>query len=270
VTAGGWLCSAQAHSRVRMLGPGVAAPSLLYYPRMPTARSWGKLLLRTRVLRRGDPRADPIEALQRTWSRYAQVWDRRPDLNLGVKTLGEEWGGPAFAQRILAQLAAPYLGPEVDVLELNLASPGGTWHFEAQYGADTWSRPFDDAHRLGRIHFMSEDQLRHLTSLARFSVDRRVTDWPPPDDPMRGVNWGRDAVGFLRREDGFLEQAGDSMRLVKASGDQVYAIVDERRRAIPSAEIFEGVGFRWEDIEPIDDTNLAGIPEDYPITGWES
>jgi SAM-dependent methyltransferase len=311
---------------------------------------------------------DPIEALQRTWSRYAQVWDRRPDLNLGVKTLGEEWGGPAFAERIVAELAAPYLGPEVDVLELgcgggkfsahlrqrsrrlvctdisadmlartrahvgegpdvayvqlngrdfagvpdrsvafvfsydvllhlqpqnvfsyllaarrilrprgifmlhaiNLASPGGSWHFEAQYGADTWSRAFDDPHRLGHIYFMSEDQLRCLTSLARFSVDRMVTDWPPPDDPMRGVNGGRDTVGFLRRETGFREQAGDGVRLVKASGDQVYAIVDERRRAIPSAEIFEGVGLRWEDIEAIDDTDLAAIPEDDPITRWES
>ena len=65
-------------------------------------------------LRGGEP--DSVEALRRTWSHYAQVWDRRPDLNLGMETLGEEWGGPAFAERIVADLTAPYLGADIDVL----------------------------------------------------------------------------------------------------------------------------------------------------------
>src|SRR3954464_3495536 len=61
---------------------------------------------------------DPVQALRDTWSHYAREWDDRPDLNLGVQTLGEEWGGAEFAERIVTDVAAPYLGPEVDVLEL--------------------------------------------------------------------------------------------------------------------------------------------------------
>jgi 2-polyprenyl-3-methyl-5-hydroxy-6-metoxy-1,4-benzoquinol methylase len=36
---------------------------------------------------------------------------------MGAETLGEEWGGPKFADRII-ELVGPYLGSEVDVLEL--------------------------------------------------------------------------------------------------------------------------------------------------------
>jgi SAM-dependent methyltransferase len=271
------------------------------------------MLLRKR--RQGAPSTtDPVQALNQTWSRYARDWDDRPDLNLGVRTLGEEWGGPEFAARIVSDVAAPYLGPDVEVLELgcgggkfsahlrersrklvcadisadmlararahvgegddiaftqlngrdftgvpdasidfiysydvllhlqpqnvfsylrdarrvlrpggvfmlhaiNLASPGGSYHFEVQYVGDTWTRPFDDPRRLGHIYYMSEDQLRALGTLARFSVDRLITDWPPPGDPMRPVTSGRDTFGFLRREPGLREQiASGTVRLVR-------------------------------------------------------
>jgi SAM-dependent methyltransferase len=36
---------------------------------------------------------------------------------MGAETLGDEWGGPEFADRII-ELVAPYLGAQVDVLEL--------------------------------------------------------------------------------------------------------------------------------------------------------
>jgi 2-polyprenyl-3-methyl-5-hydroxy-6-metoxy-1,4-benzoquinol methylase len=38
-------------------------------------------------------------------------------LNLGVQTLGEEWGGPEFADHVVESMAG-HLGPDVDVLEL--------------------------------------------------------------------------------------------------------------------------------------------------------
>jgi 2-polyprenyl-3-methyl-5-hydroxy-6-metoxy-1,4-benzoquinol methylase len=58
-----------------------------------------------------------VEALRDTWSRYPSDWRKDPQLNLGFKTLGEEWGGPEFAD-FVADLVSPYVGPEVDVLEL--------------------------------------------------------------------------------------------------------------------------------------------------------
>jgi 2-polyprenyl-3-methyl-5-hydroxy-6-metoxy-1,4-benzoquinol methylase len=58
-----------------------------------------------------------VEALRDTWSRYPADWRRDPQLNLGVTTLGEEWGGAEFADFIV-DLVSPYLGPEVDVVEL--------------------------------------------------------------------------------------------------------------------------------------------------------
>lgn len=60
---------------------------------------------------------DAVEALRESWSRYPGDWKRDPGLNLGATTLGEEWGGPAFADYIV-ELVAPYLGTDVDVLEL--------------------------------------------------------------------------------------------------------------------------------------------------------
>lgn len=321
-----------------------------------------RLLYYAHMRRRRVNRADPVEALQRTWSRYAEEWGRRPDLNLGTETLGEEWGGPEFAERIVAEVAAPYLGADVDALELgcgggkfsahlrtrarsltcadisaamlararehvgseasyvhlngrdfagvpdasvdfvfsydvllhlqpqnvfgylrdarrilrpggvfmlhaiDMASPGGSWHFEVQYVQDTWSRPFEHPDRLGHIYFMSEDQLRWVAALARFSVDRMVTDWPPADDPMYTITKGRDTIAFLRREPGIRES---DVRLVRSSDETVHAIVDGRRRTIPSAEIFETVKLSWDDVETIDDDELAALPEDDPVSRWE-
>jgi 2-polyprenyl-3-methyl-5-hydroxy-6-metoxy-1,4-benzoquinol methylase len=58
-----------------------------------------------------------VEALRESWSLYPGEWKQDAKLNLGFTTLGEEWGGPAFADYI-ADLVSPYLGPDVDVLEL--------------------------------------------------------------------------------------------------------------------------------------------------------
>src|SRR6516165_1973267 len=59
-----------------------------------------------------------IDGLRDTWSRYVSDWHADPALNLGYRILGEEWGGPAFADLVVEELAGPYLGRSVDVLEL--------------------------------------------------------------------------------------------------------------------------------------------------------
>lgn len=61
--------------------------------------------------------AGAMEALRRTWSRYPEEWDGNAALSLGAETLGEEWGGPEFAD-LVVDLVDAYLGPEKDVLEL--------------------------------------------------------------------------------------------------------------------------------------------------------
>src|SRR4051794_10700887 len=312
---------------------------------------------------------DPVQALRDTWSQYARVWDDRPDLNLGVQTLGEEWGGAEFAERIVTEVAAPYLGPAADVLELgcgggkfsahlrkrsgslvcadisadmlrrtrahvgegedvsylqlngrdfggvaeasvdfiysydvllhlqpqnvfsylldarrilrpggvfmvhaiNLAAPGGNYHFEVQYVQDTWSRAFDDPHRLGHIYYMSEDQLRGLATLARFSVDRMITDWPPPGDPMRPTTNGRDTFGFLRREPGLHEQmASGEVRLVRTPEGGLFAIADGRRREFPMQEIFDQAGLNEDAVKLIGTAELDAFPDDQPVSRWET
>jgi 2-polyprenyl-3-methyl-5-hydroxy-6-metoxy-1,4-benzoquinol methylase len=65
----------------------------------------------------GRPGADALEALRDTWGQYPSDWKQDSGLNLGYDTLGEEWGGPAFADHIV-ELVADYLGPQADVLEL--------------------------------------------------------------------------------------------------------------------------------------------------------
>ena len=61
--------------------------------------------------------AGAVEALRRTWSRYPEEWSRDAALSKGAGTLGEEWGGAAFAD-LVVELTEPYLGPGADVLEL--------------------------------------------------------------------------------------------------------------------------------------------------------
>jgi 2-polyprenyl-3-methyl-5-hydroxy-6-metoxy-1,4-benzoquinol methylase len=62
-------------------------------------------------------RVDAVDALRVTWSRYPGEWKTDPSLSMGAETLGEEWGGPEFADRVIG-LVEPYLGAGVDVLEL--------------------------------------------------------------------------------------------------------------------------------------------------------
>jgi ubiquinone/menaquinone biosynthesis C-methylase UbiE len=59
-----------------------------------------------------------VDALRDTWGLYPGDWKADSKLNLGVETLGEEWGGPAFADYIVEKLAADELGVNRDVLEL--------------------------------------------------------------------------------------------------------------------------------------------------------
>src|SRR4051794_25249727 len=301
--------------------------------------------------------AEPVQALRNTWSKYARDWDQRPDLQMGAKVLGEEWGGAEFAERLVSEVAAPYLGPEVDVLEIgcgggkfsahlrkrtrslicadisadmlartkahvgegsdvsylqldgrdfkgvpdasmdfiysydvllhlqpqnvfsylldarrilrpggvimihaiNLAAPGGSYHFEVQYVQDTWSRGFDDPHRLGHIYYMSEDQLGALATLGRYRIDGLVKDWPAADDPMYPVTSGRDTFGFLRREPGLREVEG--VRVVTTPDERLYALADGRRREFRMWEIFDAAGFTDADLEPIGAAELEAIPE---------
>jgi SAM-dependent methyltransferase len=61
--------------------------------------------------------AGAVEALRKTWSEYPEEWESDGALSRGAQTLGDEWGGSQFAD-LIVELVAPYLGPEVDVLEL--------------------------------------------------------------------------------------------------------------------------------------------------------
>lgn len=65
-----------------------------------------------------EPTGAAIDGLRDTWSKYVSDWRDDPGLNLGMRTLGDEWGGPAFADLVIERLAAPYLSREADVLEL--------------------------------------------------------------------------------------------------------------------------------------------------------
>jgi ubiquinone/menaquinone biosynthesis C-methylase UbiE len=62
-------------------------------------------------------RVDAVDALRMAWSRYPEEWKTDQALSMGAETLGEEWGGPEFADRIV-ELVEPYLGGGTDVLEL--------------------------------------------------------------------------------------------------------------------------------------------------------
>src|SRR5258707_13424876 len=62
-------------------------------------------------------RSGAVDALRDSWSQYPGDWKRDPRLKMGVKTLGEEWGGPEFADHVV-DLVSDYLGPNADVLEL--------------------------------------------------------------------------------------------------------------------------------------------------------
>jgi 2-polyprenyl-3-methyl-5-hydroxy-6-metoxy-1,4-benzoquinol methylase len=313
------------------------------------------------------PTLGAVEALRDTWSQYPAQWRKDPQLNLGVTTLGEEWGGPEFADFIV-ELVGPYLGPEVDVVELgcgggkfsqrvapkcrsllctdisramiehtreslaernvvgdvsyqvlngvdfqgipsgsadlifsydvllhlqpqnvfsymldarrvlredgvfmlhqiNLASPGGTDHFLAQYAADTWKCGFADPRRRGHVYFMSEDQMRALAALAGLSFDHVVSD----QGAFNTVTAERDLIGFLRKRRSRLDVGpGDSVRLLRTrDGHTVYALIAGELLAFVSARQFERAGFRWENVERVEDEELATIPSGGLLEPWE-
>jgi 2-polyprenyl-3-methyl-5-hydroxy-6-metoxy-1,4-benzoquinol methylase len=103
-----------------------------------------------------------VEALRDTWSRYPAEWRRDPQLNLGFKTLGEEWGGPAFAD-FIADLVSPYLGPETDVVELGC-------------GGGKYSQRLAPRCRSLMCTDISEAMIEHArSSLSEREVDGNVT-----------------------------------------------------------------------------------------------
>ena len=73
--------------------------------------------IRRRYQREPHAGSGAIEGLRDTWSRYPAEWRKDPQLNLGFTTLGDEWGGPDFADFII-DLVSPYIGSDADVIEL--------------------------------------------------------------------------------------------------------------------------------------------------------
>jgi 2-polyprenyl-3-methyl-5-hydroxy-6-metoxy-1,4-benzoquinol methylase len=73
--------------------------------------------LAMKIRRRLAGGSGAVEALRATWSRYPGDWERDAALSMGATMLGDEWGGPAFADLVI-ELVAPYVGADVDVLEL--------------------------------------------------------------------------------------------------------------------------------------------------------
>jgi SAM-dependent methyltransferase len=69
-------------------------------------------------LRRRRRSGRAVSGLRSQWSSYPRRWRRHRYLNMDFETLGEEWGGPEFADLLIDELIAERLGPEVDVLEL--------------------------------------------------------------------------------------------------------------------------------------------------------
>ena len=49
--------------------------------------------------------------------------------------------------------------------------------------------------------------------------------------------------------------------LVQGSGDAVFVIKDGKRCGIPSAEVFNASGFKWDKVIKISDVDLKAIPE---------
>lgn len=71
-----------------------------------------------RAIRRRRRNGRAVSGLRSQWSAYPKKWKRHRYLNMDFETLGEEWGGPQFADAIVDQLVADHLGPDVDVLEI--------------------------------------------------------------------------------------------------------------------------------------------------------
>lgn len=71
-----------------------------------------------RAIRRRRRNGRAVSGLRSQWSAYPKKWKRHRYLNMDFETLGEEWGGPQFADAIVDELVAEYLGPDVDVLEI--------------------------------------------------------------------------------------------------------------------------------------------------------
>lgn len=81
---------------------------------LPWPSQWSSQNASDRVTERGKA----IDGLRDTWSRYVSDWQEDASLRRGAAMLGDEWGGPAFADLVVEELAGPYLRPDADVLEL--------------------------------------------------------------------------------------------------------------------------------------------------------
>ncbi|MHB8658437.1 MAG: methyltransferase domain-containing protein [Solirubrobacteraceae bacterium] len=130
-----WLCRRAPARTVPATGPPAAlgagrlsprrrVPSVGSVPASPPLRPMNlrDRLSASRTISPSSPGrsaggSDAVEALRDSWSSYPSEWKQDASLNLGANVLGEEWGGPAFADFIVDSVS-PFLGAEVDVLEL--------------------------------------------------------------------------------------------------------------------------------------------------------
>jgi hypothetical protein len=56
--------------------------------------------------------------------------------------------------------------------------------------------------------------------------------------------------------------------LLKGSRAAIYVISSGRRRLIPNGQTFDALGYRWENVQQISDSQLEGIPEMPPLPSF--
>lgn len=151
--------------------------------------------------------------------------------------------------------------------QIDLGSEGGAHHFLSQFGAGTW-----ETAKRGHIYYMSEDQLVALAGMARFSVQRLVTGFPPRDSDFWPVGRERDTVAFLRRETGRYEgRDPGELRALRsgAASAPVWIVGNGRRARAVSVQQVERLGILPEAVEEVSQDQLEALPEDEPLAAWD-
>lgn len=136
--------------------------------------------VRRRLAMQRQARKGAVSGLRSQWTAYPRKWRRDRSLNMDFETLGEEWGGPQFADAIVDDLVGTRIDRDSDVLELGC----GGGKFSQRLAPRVRSLVCSDISRAMLNQTRGELELRGLADGVEFKQLNGIDFEGIPDDSV--------------------------------------------------------------------------------------
>ncbi len=121
-----------------------------------------------------------------------------------------------------------------------------------------WSVPDEKLNKLPQSHLLVKGNDNSV-----YLIYNSKACWIPSESILKALGYEMKMV--IQIPDKEMIQMPKAQLLLKGSGDKIYRIENDKRRWINNAVLFARLGYDWNSVLAVSDTQLKNIPEGEPI-----